>query len=446
MNEPTPILHARSQHKAGVFSILHMKRTLRLGIKSLYSHGLRSLLTVLGMVFGVSSVIAMLAVGEGASHEAQEQLRSLGSSNIIVKSVKPADLAPSSGRGFRPAAIEYGLTHKDIEVIRSTIPGIVEVVPARIIRENVRHLGNVVSADIMGTTINYPKARNYKVEEGRFFTQTELDERLNVCVLGNEVVSKLFPFNNPIGDTVKIKGDYYTVVGVMEPGGFSNVGENESGGMSASPHRVFIPLSAAKYRFGETLVRQTGGGMESETIELHETTLRVADQKAVIQIGKIVEQILTHRHKKADFEVEVPLALLRQAEASARMFNIVLGAIAGISLLVGGIGIMNIMLASVTERTREIGIRRALGARRADIVQQFLVETVLLAGIGGLIGVMLGITVPYFITLFSDMKTIVTVWAPVVAFSISACVGVLFGLYPAMRAADMDPVEALRHE
>ena len=436
----------QAQKLGGAFSLFHIRRTIRLGIKSIYSHGLRSLLTVMGMVFGVSSVIAMLAVGEGASHEAQEQLRQLGSSNIILKSVKPADAEASNSRGMRLAALDYGLKHQDIEVIRNSIPGVIGVVPARIIRENVWNLSRKVSADVMGTTVDYPEMRNYAVQEGRFFTQTEVDARLNVCVLGNEVVGQLFPIENPIGKTVKITGDYYTVVGIMEPGGYSNVGQNESGGMSASPNRVFIPLTAAKYRFGETLIRRTGGGFESETVELHEATLRVKDQESVIQIGKIVEEILDRRHKNADFEVEVPLALLRQAEASARMFNIVLGAIAGISLLVGGIGIMNIMLASVTERTREIGIRRALGARRLDIIQQFLVETVLLSGIGGLIGVALGVTIPYFITLFTDMDTIVTLWAPVLAFSISAMVGVVFGLYPAMRAADMDPVEALRHE
>jgi len=404
------------------------------------------MLTVLGMVFGVSSVIAMLAVGEGASHEAQEQLRQLGSDNIIVKSVKPADDGGGGGRGFRPQAVVYGMTYRDVEVIQNTIPGVAEVVPARIIRENIWYLNRKVSGDIVGTTTNYPGIKNYNVAQGRFFTEQELEDRLNVCVLGHEVAVQLFPFENPIGKSVRIGGDYYAVVGIMEPGGFSNTAENESGDLSASPNRILIPITAAKYRFGETLVRQTGGAMESETVELHEATLRVAHQASVIEIGEIVQQILERRHDKPDYEVEVPLALLRQAEASARMFNIVLGAIAAISLLVGGIGIMNIMLASVTERTREIGIRRALGARQFDIIQQFLVETVLLAGTGGLIGVVLGVTIPVFISIFADMRTIVTPWAPVLAFSISALVGIVFGIYPAMRAADMDPVEALRHE
>jgi len=438
---------AKGMRRESKFSTWRARRTVLLGMKSIVSHGLRSLLTVMGMVFGVSSVIAMLAVGEGASHEAQEQLRRLGSNNIILKSVKPAEAVARSGGGRgMPSALDYGLTHQDIATIQASVPGVIGVVPARIIRENVWNLSRSVAADIMGTTVNYPEMRNYKVQDGRFFSQEELDERLPVCVLGNEVVKQLFPIENPIGQTVKIQGGYYTVVGIMEPGGFSNSGENETGAQAASPNRVFIPLSAAKYRFGETLVRRTGGSVESETVQLHEATLRVSDQNAVIEIGDIVKEILERRHKKKDFEVEVPLALLRQAEASARMFNIVLGAIAAISLLVGGIGIMNIMLASVTERTREIGIRRALGARQADIVQQFLVETVLLAGSGGVLGVALGVTIPFFITMFSEMKTIVTMWAPMVAFSISALVGVVFGLYPAMRAAKMDPVEALRHE
>lgn len=435
----------KKQHRAG-FTVMRLKRTVRLGIKSIYSHGLRSLLTVMGMVFGVSSVIAMLAVGEGASFEAQEQLRQLGSNNIIIKSIKPADLGEGGGRGFRPQSVEYGLTHQDIRTIEASIPHISQVVPARVIRQNVWHLDRKADSDIMGTVIEYPTIRNFEVAEGRFFTQSEINGRENVCVLGYELAQELFPVKNPVGLSVKVAGDYYKVVGIMEPSGFSNLGQSESGSSNSVAYRMYIPLTAAKYRFGETLVRQTSGGMESETIELHEATLQVEDQETVIQIGAIVEEILDRRHKKDDFEVEIPLALLRQAEASARMFNIVLGAIAGISLLVGGIGIMNIMLASVTERTREIGIRRALGAKKHDIVSQFLVETVLLSATGGLIGVVVGIIVPFLITYFSDMQTIIEFWAPMLAFSISGFVGIIFGLYPAMRAADMDPVEALRHE
>jgi putative ABC transport system permease protein len=186
--------------------------------------------------------------------------------------------------------------------------------------------------------------------------------------------------------------------------------------------------------------------MESETVELHEAIIQVAGQELVIEVGEIIEQILQRRHKEIDYEIEIPLALLRQAEESALRDQIVAGAIAGISLLVGGIGIMNIMLASVTERTREIGIRRAMGAKKRDIITQFLVEAVILSGVGGLIGVVLGVVIPFIISTFWGMTTIVTPIAPILAFSISAMIGVIFGIYPSMRAADMDPVEALRHE
>ena len=428
------------------YEIRRLKRTIRLGIKSIYAHGLRSLLTVMGMVFGVSSVIAMLAVGEGASYEAQEQLRLLGSNNIIIKSIKPAEIQASSRRSWSPPAAVYGLTYKDITTIDLSLPLISRIVPARVIREDVQYQSQKVNCDIVGTVIEYPQARSFSVQTGRFFTQSEVNNRDNVCVLGYEMSKILFPFQNPIGKNVKVAGSYYTIVGIMEASGYSNLGQSEAGSSNTVSNRMYIPLTAAKHRFGETLVKSTSGGQETETVQLHEATLTVPDQRNVIEVGKIVESILDHRHKKDDFEVEVPLALLRQAEASARIFNIVLGAIAGISLLVGGIGIMNIMLASVTERTREIGIRRALGAKRQDIIMQFLVETILLSAAGGLIGVVLGMFVPFLITYFTEMMTIIRLWTPILAFSISGIVGVIFGIYPAMRAADMDPVEALRHE
>jgi putative ABC transport system permease protein len=267
----------------------------------------------------------------------------------------------------------------------------------------------------------------------------------NVAVISDEVASALFPMTDPLGESIRIDGNYYNIVGVMEPEAYSNLGRSQAGSSNAAPTRIFIPLSAARYRFGETLVRQATSGVEMETVELHEAIIQVEDQTQVEAVGQIIEQILERRHRRVDYAVEVPLALIRQAEESALRDQIVAGAIAGISLLVGGIGIMNIMLASVTERTREIGIRRALGARKKDIVQQFLIEAVILSGVGGLIGVVIGILIPVIISLFWGMTTIVTITAPLLAFSISALIGVVFGIYPSIRAANMDPVEALRH-
>ena len=419
----------------------------RLGVKSIFSHGLRSMLTVLGIVIGVAAVIAMLAVSEGASFEAQQQFRDLGASNILVKSVKPVEVEENSRRGFGPPqAIVYGLTHADIQTIRDTIPGVNNVISSRIVKKNVWNLGNNMNADVVGTAVDYPTSRNYGLRDGRFFSDSEMRDHENVVVLSQEAADVLFPIENPLGQSVRIDSDYYDVVGIMESEGFSNLGQNQAGASNSAPARVFIPLTSSRSRFGETTTRQTAGGMESETVELHEAVIQVEDQESVIAIGEVIEQILQRRHRDIDYTIEIPLALLRQAEESALRDQIVAGAIAGISLLVGGIGIMNIMLASVTERTREIGIRRALGARKADIITQFLVEAVILSAVGGLIGVVLGITIPFFISTFWGMTTIVTPVAPILAFSISAMIGVIFGIYPSMRAADMDPVEALRHE
>lgn len=419
----------------------------RLGVKSIFSHGLRSMLTVLGIVIGVAAVIAMLAVSEGASFEAQQQFRDLGASNILVKSVKPVEVEENSRRGFGPPqAIVYGLTHADIQTIRDTIPGVNNVISSRIVKKNVWNLGNNMNADVVGTAVDYPTSRNYGLRDGRFFSDSEMRDHENVVVLSQEAADVLFPIENPLGQSVRIDSDYYDVVGIMESEGFSNLGQNQAGASNSAPARVFIPLTSSRSRFGETTTRQTAGGMESETVELHEAVIQVEDQESVIAIGEVIEQILQRRHRDIDYTIEIPLALLRQAEESALRDQIVAGAIAGISLLVGGIGIMNIMLASVTERTREIGIRRALGARKADIITQFLVEAVILSAVGGLIGVVLGITIPFFISAFWGMTTIVTPVAPILAFSISAMIGVIFGIYPSMRAADMDPVEALRHE
>ncbi|MDP2091996.1 MAG: ABC transporter permease, partial [Pseudohongiella sp.] len=337
---------------------------------------------------------------EGASFEAQQQFRALGSNNIIVKSVKPASLEASGGNNMRPQSISYGLTYEDILTIQQTIPGISNVIPSRIIKKDVRHLGRDISTDVVGTTIDYPISRNYSLRAGRFFSEEEMLAQRNVAVISDEVARALFPMTDPLGESIRIDGNYYNIIGVMEPEAYSNLGRSQAGSSNAAPTRIFIPLSAARYRFGETLVRQASSGVEMETVELHEAIIQVQDQEQVEAVGQIIEQILERRHRRVDYAVEVPLALIRQAEESALRDQIVAGAIAGISLLVGGIGIMNIMLASVTERTREIGIRRALGARKKDIVQQFLIEAVILSGVGGLIGVVIGILIPVIISIF----------------------------------------------
>ena len=439
-----PTVPAPNRPRGG--SVARLRRAVRLGIKSLWLHRLRSLLTVLGIVFGVCSVIAMLAIGEGASYEAQEQIKSLGSQNIILQSKKPTDNQTSPG-GSQSFVLAYGLTYADMNRIQHTIPGVTVVLPARVMREFVWNITRRVDCEVCGTVPWYPEMRNHRVALGRFFTENDMEERSSVCVLGAEMAPILFPFDSPLGKHVRVGSSYYQVIGVMEPQAKAIQSEASAGGAAKSAaNRMFIPIETARVRYGELLVKQRAGSYEAERVQLHEATVKVAALEDVPSVAEAVKAVLERNHKKTDYDIVVPLELLKQAERTKQIFNIVLGSIAAISLLVGGIGIMNIMLASVTERTREIGIRRALGARRRDIIIQFLVETVMLSGAGGIMGVLLGVTIPFVVSHFAGMRTIVTLWSPILAFTISALVGVVFGIYPAMRAAQMDPVEALRHE
>ena len=426
------------------FAMQRLKRSMRLAIKTLWLHRLRSLLTVLGIVFGVCSVIAMLAIGEGASSEAQEAIKTLGSQNIIIRSVKPPDDQKGSN-ARQNFVLDYGLDHLDLSRIESTIPGVNVVVPARIIRDYVWNTTKRVDCEIFGTTTFYPVLRNQHISVGRFFNQTELDAGINVCVIGSEMADILFPIESAIGKDLRIGADYYRVIGVMES--LVKPGKSDEDISTAIPvHRMFIPIETAKNHFGEVLLKRRSGSFEAERVALHEITAKVGNPADVLKVSLGIKSMLEKFHAKKDYEIVVPLELLRRAERTKQIFNIVLGSIAAISLLVGGIGIMNIMLANVTERTREIGIRRALGARRRDIITQFLVEAVILSGTGGILGVLLGILVPFIVTYLADMKTIITIWSPLIAFTISAAVGVIFGMYPARRAAEMDPVDALRHD
>jgi putative ABC transport system permease protein len=426
-----------------VASPQHLWRTISLGLKSIWLNKLRSFLTALGVIFGVASVVAMLAIGEGASYEAQEQIRKLGSQNIILESVKPPDGQGSSAES-RSMVLEYGLTTRDVQQIRQTVPGIQVVVPSRILTENIWNFDRSVDGQILGVLPIYPEMRNRRLLQGRFFNDLEMDGKLPVCVLNESAVEELFPLSTPTGKSIRVKGYYYKVLGVLQNEG-QRVG-SEGGGRGSADAQVLIPFSTLMDQYGETFFRFRSGSFEAEKVEFHEAVVRVQDVTQVESRAAAIRQILSGNHKKEDWRIIVPVELLRQAERTKRIFSIVLGSIAAISLLVGGIGIMNIMLASVTERTREIGIRRALGARQTDIVVQFLIETVLLSGAGGIMGVVLGVSIPIAVEHFAGVTTVVKIWSPALAFLISVITGIAFGIYPARRAAMMNPVEALRHE
>jgi len=428
-------------------SPFRLKRSVLLGIKSLWMHKLRSLLTAMGIVFGVCSVIAMLAIGEGASYEAQQQIKDLGSQNIILESVKSTD-STTAGEQERSLILEYGLTYRDIAQIRATVPGVQVMIPSREVKDFLWNEAYNVDGVTLGTVPWFPEMRNRRVIRGRFFTDLEMAHSSPVCVLSRSLSRKLFPLTEAVGDTVRISTSYFRVIGVIEDDmSVANAeADTKNKGDSNVGMEMMVPLSTLEDHFGEVIFKYRSGSFEAEKVELSEVTVRIDDPTQVMSASQAIRHILERNHKKVDYKMTVPLELLRQAERTKQIFNIVLGSIAAISLLVGGIGIMNIMLATVTERTREIGIRRALGAKKKDIVIQFLIETVMLSGVGGLIGVAVGLAIPLIITHFAGMVTIIEFWSPAMAFTISVVTGVLFGIYPARRAAGMNPVEALRHE
>ncbi|MFB0525092.1 MAG: ABC transporter permease [Phycisphaerae bacterium] len=428
-----------------------IKRTLKLGIKSLWMHGLRSTLTTLGIIFGVASVIAMLAIGEGASREAQEQIARLGSRNIIIKTVKPPEEKDVSGQ--QESMREYGLTYADAERFHNSIPNVEVIVPSRRLSQEAWYRNRKVALEVIGTVPWYPEISTIQLQSGRFLSSIDMHHKQGVCVVDEKAIRELFAFDDPLSQDVKIGRDYYRVVGTVDSqdrGKTTKTFNNEPAAAQsqggANVGNIYIPLTTVKNRFGEISLQMSGTGRTIERVELQEIIVKVGAMDEVLPTRDILQTLLDRFHKKSDYQVTVPLELLQQARRTKFIFSVVLGSIAAISLLVGGIGIMNIMLATISERTREIGIRRALGAKKRDIMVQFLSETLLLTLAGGVLGIILGSFIPFLVTHFSRMPTIITPSSLVLAFGISAMVGLFSGLYPAYRAANMDPIESLRHE
>jgi len=415
-------------------------RNIALGIENLLLHKLRSFLTMLGVVFGVGSVVAMLSVGEGASQEALAQIRKLGSNNIIVSSVKSAEEQQTSTTHSHMSI--YGLTYADHRRTSQSFTNIRQTAPAKLMRKESRLGERAMELRVVGATPEWFRLVPRDLVAGRIIAQGDLDGRAPVAVLTEFGARKLLATEGSVGQTVRIGGDEFEVIGIIRS-------ESGQAGNIQIPDQeidVYIPLDVARTYFGDIFFKRTSGSDEREKVELHQIIVQVDDPKHAEAVAAGIERMLGLFHKKKDYALSVPLALLKQAEATKRTFNIVLGSIAGISLLVGGIGIMNIMLASVPERTREIGIRRAIGAKRRQIVYQFLIETVVLSMFGGMIGLGLGVLIPLLITHFSGMATVVTVNGILLPLFISMAIGILFGIYPAMNAARVDPIVALRHE
>ena len=427
--------------------------TLQLGIRNLLLHKLRSFLTMLGTILGVGSVISMLAIGEGSKQAAVEQIRKLGAKNVIIRSVKPQQELQSSetSSGVSSSSshvLEYGLKYTDLDRLRETIPTIEGAVPMLVMRKNAsRGSRRIQNCRVLGIVPDYSKVKTLSLRDrGRFINQSDASTTRNVAVLTAGAAQRLFSFEDPLDKDFLLGDGAYTVIGVLDTMDSGSARAGATGGANQN-NDILIPLTTAHRRFGEIQVIQKGGDRDYEKTQLSEITLMVKDETVVSQTAEMARSILKKGHpNKIDYEVQVPLELMQQAEKEKRIWNIVLGSIAGISLLVGGIGIMNIMLATVTERTREIGIRRALGAKRGDIILQFLVETVVLSSAGGVLGVFVGVAIPWIVSAASDIRTAVSLWSILLAFSIAVMTGIIFGLYPARRAAMMNPIEALRHQ
>jgi putative ABC transport system permease protein len=418
-----------------------MVALIRMSLRSLMLHKLRSLLTILGLVVGVASVVIMLAVAEGAGQEAQRNIEALGIRNVIVRSVKPSGGEQEKERN---GVYSYGLTYLDMRRLNETLSMVDRIAPLREFRYEARYLDRSLEARLVGIEPDYQEANNLEMMIGRFIDSNDSNNQANVCVLGAEVAEKLFVYDSPIGKTVQIANkQMFRVVGVTKEK-LSSAGIGSS--LSAQDYNrdVYIPLSTDRNRMGELLVYQQQGTESYERLELSQLTLQVTETNLVKAAASAVESLLGSTHSKKDFEVTIPLDLLEQVKAQQRIFNFILGSIAAISLLVGGIGIMNIMLATVSERTGEIGIRRALGATKGDITMQFLVETTVLATSGAFLGALVGIVVPPLLSFFTGRETALTWWGPMIAVLVAMSTGLIFGIYPARRAAMLDPIEALR--
>ena len=432
------------------------KNLLKSALQSIVTHPLRSLLTGLGVFIGVVSVVWLLAIGEGIADQAEGEIMELGASNLIISSKRPPEEERSSKGAY---FYSYGLTENDYQKISQTVPHISASYPTRELNnKTIFTKAAKTRAELLGCLPNYRNLHNLVLTKGRFLSEEDNYDGAEVCVLASSLAKTLFPFGDSLGKPVNIGGNLYTVIGEVAP----RTNLNDSGGLGFKElfeDNVYLPLATHWSKIFDYYYR----GYDGSNL-ISKITLTIDDQGKLLSVAQMIRDLLQNDHGIEDYQVTVPLELMEQAERAKMTFVALMGLVAGISLFVGGVGIMNIMLATVTERTREIGIRRAIGAKQSDIILQFLAETIVLTGMGGMVGILAGLLCePAYSTILEFMETlaptlyqslppsmqgmepVLVPWSLPLVFGVAVLTGVIFGLYPARKASQMDPVEALRH-
>lgn len=399
----------------------------------LIDHKFRSFLTMLGIIFGTASVIAMVSIGEGAKKQAIEKYKDLGINNIIIRD---KDLSETELEAVR-MKFSQGLSLKDAEVIKEIVPGVSDIAPQSEAKMDAKFADKSSKATVIGITPSILGILNYQTESGGFINEDHYQRQLKVCILGSNITRELFSYDNPLGQSVKLGDQWFEIIGVMQNKALftETVGELAARDLN---NDVYIPLSTFHKRIPKD---------NRFSSEIRQLTVKLDNSERLVESAAVIRSILSRHHfNNNDFSIIVPYELLKQEEKERRIYNLLLASIAAISLIVGGIGIMNIMLASVLERTNEIGIRRAIGGKKSDIMSQFVTEAVVLSISGGIIGVILGISLSLGIALATDVKTSLTLYSIIIAFGFSVLVGITFGYLPAKNASNLSPIESIRHD